>query len=178
MILNFKHIAVLQKGKLLSIGHEFVVFQRCSYHCIYFFFNQDHITAHIHYRTMAVVCKSVSIPSGAVDSDDVALIFDRTGTEQCIPVVDAAHRPVGHDEQDIIWCLCCVSTPGRKPQVVAYDRPYPPSMEFKNDFSGAGRILKVFSAVGEEMFFIIAGNPALGKRTIKPIVKPASIFNR
>lgn len=54
----------------------------------------------------------------AVAADDVALVFDSSGPEECVPGLNAALGPGGYVDGGIVVVL--VAAPHRKTQVVAY----------------------------------------------------------
>ena len=103
---------------------------------------------------------------------DVALVLDSPGVQQRPPRLAPRRGPRSAAQDGVV--IPAAAAPNREPQVIADEQQKPETPVSDHHAVAAGRVVPGFAAGREQMAFVIAGAPAVGRREIHPVEEAAS----
>ena len=104
--------------------------------------------------TLATVMRILVI-AHTVASDEISLIFHRTGSCENLPGILTTLGPVRHGNDGIVGQGVRITAPDGETQVIAGQQQDAETTVFHDGMGRAGLIVTVFVAVSEEVVFII-----------------------
>ena len=105
-----------------------------------------------HTGTGIVVIGIIAYP---VATNEIGLVLDSTGSREQLPCVLARLRPIGHDDDGIIFQAGSIATPARETQVVAGKQQQTETCIRDDAMVTASGIILVLMSVGEKVVLVI-----------------------
>lgn len=116
------------------------------------------------------------VVADAVDTYDVALVFDGTCTQECVPYVATRRGPVGNVDEAVVGRIGFVGSKGYvateawEAEVVAYLQTEAHPTPLYDDALCAGGVAALLTSIGEEMALVVVGDLTIGDDEVETVV--------